>query len=357
MFKKNNYIVHLMTDTSRGFMEPFIKFVNNNFDADNHLFLIIGPQKWKNLNQYNTIYFTDISRKEFYELLDKAEKLVLHSFTSPIELVYLLRKKNWRKKTFWIVWGGDLYQYIHPKDLKIFTYGMLRKFIVPDFKGICTLVNEDFEIAKKMYHYKGKKFSAIYINEETSKLITECNSSRKESQNNVIKILVGNSATQSNCQLEILNILEKWKNKNICIISPLSYGDEKYGDEVEKIGKRIFGEKFVALRSMIPFEQYIQLLSEVDIGIFNNNRQQALANIYSLISLKKKVYLRNNATYKQLTDIDGVKIHNVNELKTISFEDFVFVEKDVMIENKQKIDEKNSVQNAKKIWSAIFNAQ
>lgn len=358
MHQNNCNIIHLLTDTSRKFMEPFIKFVNNNFESDKHLFIIIGKNKWGNFSSDNTIYFNDLHKRELFELLDNAEKIIMHSFTSPVEIICFLLKKRWRKKVFWIVWGGDLYQYIRPKQMKILIYGIIRKLIIPDFKGICTLVDGDFELAEKLYNYKGQRYSAIYINEKETNLVQKFLNEKEEEkiQGNTIKILVGNSATPSNCHIEIFKILEKWKDKNICIICPLSYGDKNYGDKVEEEGKILFGDKFIALRSMIPYDQYLKLLSDISIGIFNNNRQQGLGNIYSLISLKKKVYLRENAVYTQLSETDGVKVYSIKQIIDMSYQEFINLDKNILLNNKQIIDEKNSIRNAKRIWSIIFNA-
>ena len=65
-----------------------------------------------------------------------------------------------------------------------------------------------------------------------------------------IKILLGNSATESNQHKEAFELLEKYKNKNIKIYVPLSYGPEKYADEIEQLGMHIFGEKFIPMRSL-----------------------------------------------------------------------------------------------------------
>ena len=46
----------------------------------------------------------------------------------------------------------------------------------------------------------------------------------------------------------------------------------------------------------MPFERYIELLSDIDIAVFNHNRQQGLGNTTTLLGLGKKVYLRSDTT-------------------------------------------------------------
>ena len=41
----------------------------------------------------------------------------------------------------------------------------------------------------------------------------------------------------------------------------------------------------------MPYSSYISFLGSIDIGIFNNNRQQGMGNITNLLYLGKKVYL------------------------------------------------------------------
>lgn len=43
-------------------------------------------------------------------------------------------------------------------------------------------------------------------------------------------------------------------------------------------------------------EEYCSFLSEMDVAVFNNNRQQGMANIALLANLGTKVFIRNDTS-------------------------------------------------------------
>jgi len=133
-------------------------------------------------------------------------------------------------------------------------------------------------------------------------------------ENDTINIQLGNSATDTNHHLEVLQRLEKFKDENIQIFAPLSYGDEAYAKEVILKGKEMFGEKFMPLTEFMPFEKYMEFLSEIDIAIFNHRRQQAFGNIISLVGMGKKVYLHPYSTVNGVMQECGLKVFDVNKI-------------------------------------------
>ena len=144
----------------------------------------------------------------------------------------------------------------------------------------------DYKLAQKWYGAKGKYHECFMY---PSNLYKEYNIKPKE--HNTTNIQVGNSADPTNNHLEVFEKLEKYKDEDIRVIVPLSQGNKEYAKEVIKKGKSIFGTKFEALTDFMPFEKYLQQLSEIDIAIFNHNRQQAMGNTITLLGLGKKVYL------------------------------------------------------------------
>lgn len=101
---------------------------------------------------------------------------------------------------------------------------------------------------------------------------------------------MGNSATKTNCHIEIFNKLSKydWIHE-LEIICPLSYGnEEEYRDYVIKVGYEKIGNKFKPITEYISLTKYIELLNSCDVGVFNNNRQQGGSTILYLTRLGKK---------------------------------------------------------------------
>ena len=78
---------------------------------------------------------------------------------------------------------------------------------------------------------------------------------------------------------------------------PLSYGGpKKYAAKIAAYGREKLGEAFEPLMDYIPFEEYRRIWDSVNAAAYNQKRQEALGNIYSLLMMKKTVYLRPGTT-------------------------------------------------------------
>jgi hypothetical protein len=86
------------------FIPPFIKFINENFDPNDHIFAITDRPR--------SNYDMDLDFNNVFWLLDGELKIVeferyLHKAKKIIEL---LSVQPWLlKKAYWVMWGGDFY--------------------------------------------------------------------------------------------------------------------------------------------------------------------------------------------------------------------------------------------------------
>ncbi|WP_272673681.1 TDP-N-acetylfucosamine:lipid II N-acetylfucosaminyltransferase [Providencia sp. PROV169] len=225
----------------------------------------------------------------------RAEKIVLHGLFD-IYLVIILAFNPWLlKKCYWLIWGGDLYY--HNDDIvkpsrkkKIFEF--FRRIVIKNIGYLVTYVPGDILLARKWYSAKGEYIECyMYLSNISNSSITV---ERKDKD--YIAIQIGNSADPSNNHMEILDSLKKYKSENIKIYIPLSYGGDENIKTIIDYAKSIFNENVIFLTDFLPFSQYMEFLSEIDIAIFNHDRQQAMGNIITLLSLGKTVYINSSTT-------------------------------------------------------------
>jgi hypothetical protein len=151
-----------------------------------------------------------------------------------------------------------------------------------------------------------------------------------------INIQVGNSADPTNNHMQVFDFLRKFKNDNIKIHTPLSYGNKNYAKLVISKGKNIFGDKFIPMVEFKENPEYLNFLAEIDIAIFAHQRQQGMGNILTLLELGKKVYLKKDTTsWKFLNEID---------LKIFDF-------KNLDIDKIENIDKKNNIKIIKSFFT------
>lgn len=350
------------------FIQPYIKFINENFNKKEHKFLIIDGIREKdikipfdeNIEKYISKgrNFNGIIKKVFlifqlpilyfklFNFCKNSEKIYFHGLFDQRIIVFLYLFKRFLNKSTWVVWGGDLYKDFNKKTI----FYKMEYFVRNKMKYVSTLVPEDYNEAKYRYNIIGEYKKAIYINPIKLEYLNTLENNKKKEET---FIQIGNSADPQNNHIEILKKLSKFKNENIKIYCPLSYGNLSYGKEVEKYGSDIFGEKFICLFKFLTSKEYSKYLSEIDILIFNHKRQQGLFNIFALGYLNKKIYIRDDiSTWNYLSNELELKVYNSKVIENETFEEFI---KNDENENKEKI--LNSVYSEKyikNVWEKNF---
>lgn len=298
------------------FIPPFIEFMERNFAFERHVFVLIGDlNKFPVQIRSNIIHLT--SRTQYFFLLaqlHQADKIILHSIFDR-NIVKLLSIAPWLlSKCYWVMWGGDLYHYqFRNRNNKEDRYEKTRARVIRKMGHFLTYVKGDYELVQKWYGAKGQYHECLMY---PSNLYKEYVVPPKKNGKQLC-VLLGNSADPSNNHDELFEKLLPFKDESILIYCPLSYGQAEYADHIAKLGKRIFGDKFIPLLDFIPFEKYLELLGEIDIAVFAHKRQQAMGNTITLLGLGKKVYMRNNVTSWSVFANLGVSIFNIDQLDTL----------------------------------------
>lgn len=306
-------IVHVMIFEK--FIKSYIEFLDDNFDIKEHSFLIIG----KDYKKYDLSGLPNVDFINHYlkipvliRKLYGANKIIIHGLWDKRFIEILLLQPWLIKKCYWLMWGGDFYNYKNETKAKKKLISKLRHFI--------SIFQEDFELVKKWYKTHGERHECIaypvQLFEFTS-IPASINNSKE------VSILLGNSADPSNNHEEALLILKNYDSHNIPIniFCPLSYGSEWQADHISKIGKEWFGEKFYPLLEFMEFDQYNKLLNRIDIAIFNHNRQQGVGNITSMLAKGKKVYLKTNNTVFAFLKNLGIEVFDVKEFNLLPLDD------------------------------------
>ena len=360
-------IVHIATDEK--FIDTAYKIYEKAFPEKNS-FLILKKNedsKIKYLSNKKDYIFINVSGK----YIDKAEQftckaslIVFHGMNYHQSLVALnLNKKN--KKYLWSVFGSEVYN-----NTKIYNKASVGEMT---YNSFVSSLNKWFKDQIRPYYYlfiKGNEepdevikkslrlmdYAGILYNEEFNKYLDlEIVQSEIEHIKftyypldkiinkdsdfvNASNILLGNSASYTNNHLEAFEILKKLDLETQNIITPLSYGDQKYANQIIEIGKQKMGENFKPLTEFIPLNEYQKILLGCGIVIMNHYRQQAVGNVVNAIYLGAKVYLSiKNTLYHYLKRI-GCYVYCIEEdLLSGNQNVFDLLSEKQMIENRNKL--------------------
>lgn len=216
-----------------------------------------------------------------------------------------------------MIWGGDLYAYeFCHRNWKWKLKEFFRRPVIKRMGHLVTYVDGDVELARNWYGATGRYHECIMY---TSNIYREY--AIKSEPHGTINIQIGNSADSSNNHLEILERLAPFRDQDIAIYAPLSYGNQEYAQSVINMGRDRFGDKFKPLTNFMPFDQYLDFLGKIDIAIFNHKRQQAMGNIITLLGLGKKVYMRSDITPWLMFKKKGVKVYENSEIELSSIDE------------------------------------
>lgn len=305
-------IVHCMN--AQKFTEPFIAFVDRHFEASEHRFIIREDDRFPIAPRDNLVLVPKkMSRlslfRLYYRELRHAEKVFLHGLFAK-DFVKVLALQFWfLKKCYWLIWGADLYHFVFRKrSLSANIFEAYRSFVIRRVGHLLSYIDGDIALARNWYGATGQSHSCLMYPSNLYKPLPLVDADKKRGE---VVILVGNSADKRNEHLDAFKRLAPFAGHNIRVVVPLSYGNKKYAESVIGEGRRVFGDKFEAITDFMAFDDYIHLLSQVDVAIFNHRRQQAMGNIVSLLGMKKKVYIRSDiTTWEFLADI-GAQVFDV----------------------------------------------
>lgn len=329
-------VLHIMWDEK--FKKGVVEFYNTFFNNGEHEICYLNKPGCASLIEQectipqkellDTKTLADTSK--FISECKKYDYIVIHSYRIGVlpTLILLLNGKL-RKKLVWIAWGFDLYVN-KPKlsdlrgQIRLWTSELMKAHI-PHFVGIfppdCDYFKSKYPKSKaNIYHapYCSARISPEFFNySEKSRL------EKTREDNDTIYIQIGHCAQKQLNHIAALKMLERWKDKDIKLFIPLSYGNTEYADQVQEYAERMFPGKTVILRQMMPAEDYFELTKRIDIAIFNTPRQCGLSNIMRLAFRNVKIYMLEECVMYNCLKESGIPIQSCQQLCEQRFEEFI----------------------------------
>lgn len=329
------------------FISPYIEFVKTHFAFEEHAFVLIGDINMFPVKLESNIYLCN-RKMQIFPLIWKmifARKIILHSLCVP-RIVKLLAIQPWLlNKCYWLIWGGDLYHYnMRAKTPESDKYEATRAFVIKRIGHLVTYVKGDYHLAQEWYSTRGLHHKCLLY---TSNIYTELAVPPKTGK--TINVLVGNSAAPTNEHMEILEKLAVFKDANMVIYCPLSYGGtDLYMKKIVEKGKELFSNNFIPLTEYMHLPMYLDLLGQIDIAVFAHRRQQAMGNTITLLGLGKKVFMRRDVAQWPLFTGVGVKVFDVDSI------DINPIDQQTALANKKNIAERFSEKRLIADYQEIF---
>ena len=212
---------------------------------------------------------------------------------------------------------------------------ILLEHLINKCRGVINLIEDDYEELCKILRVDLKTHYVACMPHNPNNNINY--SELFDCRIKTNRIVIGNSATIENHHLEVFDRLKHLAGEDLEIYCPLSYGNQEYANEIIKKGNEIFSTKFHAITTFMDIKEYFSFLNTCTVGIFFNDRQQALGNINFLLKTGGKVYLREGTTMWNYYKKNGINLYSCDNLINDDI-DSLFEMSDVLKkENSEKI--------------------
>lgn len=358
---KTKEIVHILANGK--FTTGYVNFMKQHMPPYRHIFVIVGIYDANNFINNENIYFVDKSveilvKSEIRKRLKQSSKIIVSGvFNTHVAVAFLGRRQL--RKTFLHFWGGDFYCLREPGGrLKTRIKNILKIYCCKKCAGLIFLIDGEYDNFFKITHIANAHYVAP-MPRNTNRTLrfadyradgTGAEMKKKDSVN----VLVGNSATETNHHLEVFEMLKKFLSRKIEVYVPLSYGDAPYRKMILHEGRRLLGEAFHPIVEYMKYEDYVAFLAKMDIGVFNNDRQQGMGNITIMLALGKKVYARDDTSMWKRYVNEGKCIYPLSRMKESDFDAFIYFDEKDKQKNEMLEDSYDPVKATKEKWSFLF---
>ncbi|MFK8162623.1 MAG: hypothetical protein AB8H12_09185 [Lewinella sp.] len=298
----------------------------------------------------------------------------IHSLTKRKAELTTRIKAQTEARVFWIFLGAELYiplsnwgvyeLYDQPRTdwerrfaywkgelLSLVARGVGRRKAITrginDVDFFCFWNHYDYQLLKKHFNTNCQHLDFLYYD-----LLVKNPSALKPKT--IGNIMVNHSASISGNHLWVLEKLADIDpRKTLSITTPLSYGDATVRERTIASGQALWAQNYFPLTKYLPQTEYYARLNSFAAAIFGNRRQEAGANVFYLLAIGGKVFLRRDNTMLAWLREKGFILFCVEtDLNKLS--DLAPLSDSVAKQNRQRYLEVFSLDNERKMMSNLL---
>lgn len=327
--------IHLLWGNDIKFSGPLINmFISSSdvFPSTDHLFVTPYESVIHELPKASNIILDKGGTQS--ALINKYAKscdwIISHGLPDVVNTLKIKRK--YFKKIVWRTWGGSRQKTrwdsktplksIIGKVGDIVYYLLMRyTFGCSPVIGIANVV-DILDLEQWMWHRKAKLFPMGYSDKSFENVLQRIQVPPK-SDTAPIKFLVGHQGDPGEKHFEYIQKLISYKEGNLEIYVPLSYGNKEYIEELEYAIGKLNDKRIIILDKLLQLPDYLNFLAGIDIAIIDEKSSMALGNIAFLLYFRKKIYLNKNGVIRKAFVRDNLPYRITDEIGENSYQDII----------------------------------
>lgn len=314
-------------------------------DLDGHTFLVAdfksNLKNFPKLQEFTNFKFMDSYSKSrigrivgLYKQCNKADHIIINSllFKTKKYLLFFYIFRKFLKKSTWIEWGKDLYEYeLPPFGIKNKFLNHIGYYIRNNVKYVGLTFQNDEAYYRSQFPESTAKcfYTPLPFGEGRINTMHEAMEEAEANKTDTINVLISHNAMQSNNHFNTIFKMKRFADKNVNFYFPVSYGwfgqpsGLAYKNALVKYVKKTFGSKAVIMNNMMPIEEYIHFLAKMDIGVFDCDRPIGLSSTYYLMYMGKKVYLSETAMHTKYFKENGYELFYSQDIDNMTWDNFI----------------------------------
>lgn len=319
--------LHVIFFNDIKFYPTLVDGINRNIELkpEEHVFITDKEKVYEKIKSNSNCYL--INFRMLYGFMKKSKWIIFHAM--PLKKwEFCLLPNCICKKIIWRTWGHDIRPLSKTNN---FVYDALKHTEFSLFKKkienihAMGIANEiDIINIEEVFERKFKYFQLNYSNSE--KIIDYLEKVRPIKRDTITRILIGHNCSPVDNHLEILDKLVEYKDEQIQLIIPLSYSDPKNGYKEKVIARayQLFGKNKVKIMGeFIPIQEYISLISSIDIAIMDMFHSNGLGNISFVLYFRKKLFIKKDGNIDKAFLSNGISPNYTSDIGVQPFTEFI----------------------------------
>ncbi len=323
--------IHIFWHDDLKFSTRIVQMINdqsNGFTVADHLFVTPYLRVYNALKDHENVVYYQTSDPRSADIVNKfapyADWIFLNSLSDWLNTLRIKRK--YQPRIIWRTWGHEL-RFADKEGalignaVKRVVRFLLRQEINRFYAvGISNVVDK-LDIADRFGNVRTIRYPyPVHIANGIS--ISELATERRDTSE-PYSVMVGHSGHPVDNHIEILKRLERYRDENIRIFLPFSYGNKEYMDDVRKYAAASWGDKAVIIDSFLEYPEYLRLCAEMDAVILDGIQSYALGNLIIFLSLRKKIYVNRNGLLHRALEAEHISHSCTDEIEDMAFSAFV----------------------------------
>lgn len=200
------------------------------------------------------------------------------------------------------------------------SYMPRKKRVIARINNICSYLKPDYDFVVENYGARAMYKPLYYTMFGEGDFV--CDSKKT---NDIMRALglegkrtiyCGHSGSLYLNQIDQIPALSQLLNgqKDTVAVFGLAYGLPRYIDYITKLAEKNLGTAFFPVTKFMSKPDYNHFLNGIDVVIMNQNVNVAGTNIFILLYLGKKVYLKRSQVFNKFFTSKGVKLFNIEDI-------------------------------------------